>query len=178
MLPLVLAAVLASTPAGSSAGAELGLSSLPSPRWNADARNNPLWAWPVRAAAAVARDYLAPPTPYGRGHRGVDLHAPEGTTVLAPAAGTVHFAGWVVDRPVLSIRHEGGLLSSYEPVESELSTGDRVMKGETIGTVVAGHCSDVGCLHFGARLHGEYISPMLLLGTVPRSVLLPTRRLP
>lgn len=132
------------------------------------------WRWPVDPPYAVARPYLAPPTPYAAGHRGVDLRAPGGT-VYAPAAGVVHFAGVVVDRPVLSIRHPGGVLSSYEPVTTHLTEGDAVRRGEVIGTVLPGHCASP-CLHFGVRVDGEYVSPMLFLGGVPRSVLLPTRR--
>jgi len=133
------------------------------------------WRWPVSAPHQVLRPYLAPATPYSAGHRGVDLAAPGGL-VYAPADGIVHFAGTVVDRPVLSIQHPGDLLSSYEPVVAVVSRGDYVSRGEVIGSVVAGHCASE-CLHFGVRLHGEYVSPLTLLGDVPRSILLPTRDL-
>jgi murein DD-endopeptidase MepM/ murein hydrolase activator NlpD len=86
----------------------------------------------------------------------------------------VHFAGVVVDRPVLSIEHPGGLISSYEPVETSLVGGESVAGGDTIGTVVSGHCSAL-CLHFGVRLNGDYVSPMRFLGGIPWSVLIPTR---
>ena len=88
----------------------------------------------------------------------------------------MHFVGFVVDRPVLSIEHAGGLLSSYEPVTSSLSKGDPVARGQPIGELLPGHCARP-CLHFGVRLAGDYVSPLLLLGGVPRAVLLPTRGL-
>ncbi|MBC7591209.1 MAG: M23 family metallopeptidase [Salinibacterium sp.] len=134
----------------------------------------PQWFWPVDTPSVVVRPFIAPATPYSRGHRGVDLAAEAGTA-YAPADGIVHFAGVVVNRPVLSLRHPGGLISSYEPVESALVEGDAVARGDPIGTVVAGHCSKP-CLHFGVRLNGEYVSPMLYLGGIEASVLLPTRR--
>ena len=134
----------------------------------------PLWFWPVDTPGVVVRPFIAPATPYSRGHRGVDLAAEAGIA-YAPADGIVHFAGIVVDRPVLSLRHPGGLISSYEPVESALVDGDVVARGDPIGTVMAGHCSRT-CLHFGVRVDGEYVSPMLYLGGIERSVLLPTRR--
>ena len=134
-----------------------------------------LWLWPVDAPHFVARPYLAPATPYSAGHRGVDLSAPEGTAVLAPADGVVHFAGWVVDRPVLSVVHAGGVLSSYEPVESTLSEGDVVRRGDVIGRLLPGHCR-TPCLHLGVRIDGQYVSPLLFLGGQPRAVLLPVRR--
>lgn len=131
-----------------------------------------LWAWPTAAPHPIARPYLAPATPYAAGHRGIDIRAPAGAEVRAPADGVVHFAGVVVDRPVLSIAHGGGVLSSYEPVETALAPGDVVRRGDVIGTLAAGHC-DGGCLHFGVRIGGEYVSPLLFLGGQSRAVLLP-----
>ncbi|MGV8884234.1 MAG: M23 family metallopeptidase [Microbacteriaceae bacterium] len=131
------------------------------------------WGWPTAAPHSVARPYLSPETPYAAGHRGVDIRATS-PLITSPAAGTVHFVGFVVDRPVLSIRHDDGLISSYEPVASSLKQGDPVARGDPIGELLAGHCATT-CLHFGVRLNGSYISPLLLLGGVPRAVLLPTR---
>lgn len=131
------------------------------------------WAWPVAAPHPVVRPFIAPATRYSPGHRGIDIAAPGGT-VLAPTAGVVHFAGVVVDRPVLSILHAGGLLSSYEPVVASVSEGQTVRRGEVIGTVIPGHCAS-SCLHFGVRLDGEYVNPLAYLGEIPRAILLPTR---
>lgn len=134
----------------------------------------PAWAWPVGPPFGVVRPFIAPETPYSSGHRGIDIDARAGDEVRAPAAGVVHFAGWVVDRPVVSIRHANGLISSFEPVASTLTAGTPLARGEAIGTLEAGHCA-LACLHFGVRRHGEYVSPLLFLGGIPRSVLLPTR---
>lgn len=132
------------------------------------------WSWPLSPPHPVLRPFVAPVTPYAPGHRGIDIGG-GGTQVLAPAAGVVSFAGVVVDRPVLSIRHPGGLVSSYEPVEPLVSTGDAVSRGQVIGTLLPGHCG-APCLHLGVRLNGQYVSPMNYLGSVHRPVLLPTRR--
>src|SRR5690606_12268056 len=70
------------------------------------------WRWPVDAPRRIAQPFLAPATPYAAGHRGIDIHAAEGGDVLAAADGVVHFSGVVVDRPVLSVRHAGGFISS------------------------------------------------------------------
>jgi murein DD-endopeptidase MepM/ murein hydrolase activator NlpD len=135
----------------------------------------PRWLWPVSAPHPIVRSFLAPVDRYSAGHRGIDIGAAN-AQLVAPADGTVHFAGTVVDRGVLSIAHPGGLLSSYEPVVTTLKKGDTVRRGDPIGTLQPGHCSSP-CLHFGVRLDGEYVSPLLYLGEVPRSVLLPTRRI-
>lgn len=134
----------------------------------------PAWAWPVGGSHAIVQSYLAPATEYGPGHRGVDVAAMSPGIVTAPAAGVIHFAGIVVDRPVLSIDHGGGVLSSFEPVTTTLSAGDRVSAGQEIGTIESGHCP-VLCVHLGARVDGSYVSPLLFLGGAVRSRLLPTR---
>lgn len=131
-----------------------------------------LWLWPVPAPHPIARPYVAPATAYAAGHRGIDVRADAGIAVRAPADGVVHFAGFVVDRPVVSIRHSNGVLSSFEPVEPVVEAGDRVARGDVIGYLLPGHCS-TPCLHLGVRQGGEYLNPLLFLGGLERAVLLP-----
>lgn len=133
----------------------------------------PPWVWPVDPPHVVVHPYRAPESAYGPGHRGIDLAAPSGV-VYAPADGVVHFAGVVVDRPVLSIEQSGGVITSFEPVTTELVAGDAVERGQVVGAVLAGHCASV-CLHFGVRVAGVYTSPLAWLGGLERAVLLPTR---
>lgn len=132
----------------------------------------PLWSWPVPAPHPIARPFIAPETPYSAGHRGIDIGADAGVEVRAPAAGVVHFAGFVVDRPVISIRHAGGVLSSFEPIEPVVATGDHVVRGEVIGILLPGHCA-TPCLHLGARIDGGYVNPLLFLGGLEHAVLYP-----
>ncbi len=132
------------------------------------------WSWPVASPYSIMRTFIAPPTPYSPGHRGIDISTGLGSPVFAPADGVVSFAGVVVDRPVLSLRHSDGVVSSYEPVLTELLAGATVSRGETIGVLLDGHCKSP-CLHFGTRRYGEYLSPLGFLGRVGYSVLLPTR---
>ncbi|MEO6506090.1 MAG: M23 family metallopeptidase [Terrimesophilobacter sp.] len=135
------------------------------------------WHWPVDPPWRVVKPFAAPATPFGPGHRGIDVAAPAGAVVYSPAAGEVYFAGVVVDRPTLSIRHPDGLMSSFEPVVSPLAAGDVVRRGEPVGTLLPGHCPAT-CLHFGVRLYGQYVSPLKYLWGIPHSVLLPVRPLP
>ena len=74
---------------------------------------------------------------------------------------------------MLSIDHGDGVVSSIEPVVSAVRAGASVGRGDPVGAVgTGGHC-DAACVHLGVRVHGEYVSPMLFLGGVPRAVLLP-----
>ena len=131
----------------------------------------PRWPWPV-APPRLVGPYAAPPTRYAAGHRGIDLAADPATVVTAPADGVVRFVGVVVDRPVLTLDHGDGILSSYEPLASELVVGAPVARGQPLGrTASGGHCE--GCLHVGARIDGEYVSPLLFFDRVPAAVLLP-----
>jgi murein DD-endopeptidase MepM/ murein hydrolase activator NlpD len=130
------------------------------------------WVWPVRPFR-LARAYVAPAHEYGPGHRGIDLELLGGPEVRAPAAGVVAFAGSVAGRGILTIDHGDGLVTTLEPVQTSLVPSAPVAADEIVGTVSTGGHADAGTLHFGVRLHGDYINPMLLLGTVPRAILLP-----
>ncbi|WP_240658861.1 murein hydrolase activator EnvC family protein [Microbacterium sp. CPCC 204701] len=130
------------------------------------------WAWPVREFR-IDRAFVAPAHDYGPGHRGIDVRPVASPEVRAPAAGIVAFSGQVAGRGILTIDHGGGLVTTLEPIASELVAGAGVERGAAVGTVALGGHTDPGVLHFGVRLEGEYINPMLLLGGVPRAVLLP-----
>lgn len=128
------------------------------------------WVWPVEGPHTISGNYTAPLTPYTAGHRGIDVVAKEGVNVYAPADGIVHFAGFIVDRGVLSIDH-GKLLSTFEPIIALVQEGDVVKQGSLIGTVASSnHCQ---CLHLGAREGENYLSPLALLASIEPAVLLP-----
>ncbi len=133
------------------------------------------WSWPV-TPHEVVRAFDLPETPYGAGHRGIDIAAAAGAAVLSPDDGVVRFAGAVAGRPVVSIDHAGGLVSSFEPVEPSVVAGERVARGQRIGVLLPGHGGGsrlhADVLHLGARLRGAYVDPLPLLG-VARPVLLP-----
>ena len=130
-----------------------------------------IWHWPVDGDHRVIRDFLAPPSPWGAGHRGLDLNARIGATVRAPVSGRISFSGRVVDRGVITIETPDGWLVSMEPVEASLSSG-QVRAGQKVGVLQSGHCPG-GCLHIGLRIEGEYRSPARELGILRRAVLQP-----
>lgn len=121
--------------------------------------------WPTGSRAAVLRGFDPPALEWLAGHRGVDLAAPAGSEVLAAADGVVAFAGVVAGRPVVSVDHADGIRTTYEPVEASVRAGQRVSRGDVLGTLVAGHRADAAdALHWGARTgRRAYVNPLRLL---------------
>lgn len=106
------------------------------------------------------------------GHRGVDLGASDGV-ILSPTDGVVVFVGTVVDRPVLTIDHGEGFLSSFEPVTATVAEGETVRAGQEVGRVsTEPHCPSL-CVHWGVRENGEYVNPLPFVSDRRPSVLLP-----
>ncbi|MFH5822490.1 M23 family metallopeptidase [Georgenia sp. AZ-5] len=127
----------------------------------------PEYSWPTGAPAEVVRAFDPPGRPWDAGHRGVDVAHPVGAPVLAAAGGVVVFAGTVVDRPVVSVQHEDGVRTTYEPVVPAVVAGQRVAAGDVLGHLGAGHCPPwkPGCLHWGARTGRDaYLDPLSLVG--------------
>lgn len=128
----------------------------------------------------MVRRFLPAPTPWGAGHRGVDLAARVGQPVLAPAAGVVTFSGQIDGDGILAVTHADGLRTTYQPVGARLPTGTVVAAGQQIAVLAAepGHCAPATCLHWGV-LRGigpdaVYLDPLRLVGvSVPAPVLLP-----
>lgn len=125
-------------------------------------------AWPVGRRPAVLREWEPPATPYGPGHRGVDLAAAPGTLVRAAAPGRVSFTGMVAGRGVLSITLTGTgqppLRTTYEPVTALVAEGDEVKAGQVVAVLGPGpfHCRG-GCLHWGLLRGQTYLDPLSLL---------------
>lgn len=150
------------------AGALVGLPPPPSA--------SPTWLWPVGDGArpAVAASFDAPTERWGPGHRGIDLRTAKGADVTAVADGVVTHRGRIAGRGTLSITHDSGIRSTYEPVVSELSVGDRVRRGQVVGHIGVGanHCAPRTCLHLGAKRADDYLDPLPFFGA-RRVILLP-----
>lgn len=129
------------------------------------------WAWPSGSSPGVVTDFVAPESPWGAGHRGVDIDARFSNTLIAPVSGRIRFVGRVVDRGVVTIETAEGWLVSMEPVTISDSVGSRVRQGQRIGTIAPGHCPR-RCLHVGLRINGEYHSPLRMWGLERRAHLL------
>jgi murein DD-endopeptidase MepM/ murein hydrolase activator NlpD len=121
------------------------------------------YAWPVRGP--VLRGFDPPETPFGSGHRGIDIGAPMGSLIVAAHDGVVAFAGPIAGNLFVSIDHPDGVRTTYSWLtQVAVRRGDPVERGGPIGRSGAGHPgAEEPHLHFGARIGTLYIDPMLLL---------------
>jgi lipoprotein NlpD len=101
----------------------------------------------------------------GRRHDGIDIAAPEGTSVRAAAAGLVIYAGEQAGYGALVIvRHEGGLVTLYAHNSRLLvAEGERVRRGEPIARVGQTGRTTGPHLHFEVREGTRPKNPLLFL---------------
>ena len=150
------------------------LSYLPKPN---SASASESWRVPVDQPLLV-QEFRQPSADWSAGHRGVDYLVLQDQAVYAPHDGVISFAGAVVNRQLVSIRHSNGMITSIEPVCPIKKTDEWVQSGERIGTVCAradyvSHCAPRICLHFSLRTPGGYLSPLVVLGELSPSRLKP-----
>jgi murein DD-endopeptidase MepM/ murein hydrolase activator NlpD len=119
--------------------------------------------WPVHGP--VIRGFEPSETPYGPGHRGIDIAAAPGTMVRSAGDGVVAFAGRIGGEQYVSVDHPDGVRTTYSWLESiSVRRGQDVRRGDLLGTTGFGHDGvEPPHLHFGARLADRYIDPLLLL---------------
>lgn len=116
--------------------------------------------WPSRVPVKILRPFDPPASPWGSGHRGIDLDIQSGSEIYSARAGTVFFVGTIAGKPSISIKHTALIRTTYTPVTSDLTVGTAVKAGQKIGTLQAGHPG----LHFGAKIDDRhYLNPLLLI---------------
>ncbi|WP_418959383.1 peptidoglycan DD-metalloendopeptidase family protein [Streptomyces tritici] len=136
-----------------------------------------LFVWPLGPPKPdVVRPWSPPPSPYGPGHRGVDLAARPGAPVRATAAGVITFAGRVAGRGTLTITlpdtGDPPLRTTYTPVDPLLPRGTPVAPGDVVAEVAAEprHCEQT-CLHWGLLRGDLYLNPLTLVRRPPSRLL-------
>lgn len=113
-------------------------------------------------------------------HKGVDLAAPKGTSIVAAESGTVITVSRTCTHNYgkskscgcgggfgnyLMINHGNGLVTVYAHCTSiNVSLGQKVTRGETIATVGSTGASSGNHLHFGTLLNGTYVDPASYIG--------------
>ena|SRR5829696_8516407 len=137
-----------------------------------------LW---MPVTGAVVRGFDARAGPYGPGHRGIDISAPVGATVRAPAAGRIGFAGPVAGTTWVSLVVAPGVRVTLGPLLDPVTAG-QVASRAPLGRVGPGHRagpaegagSGLGAtLHLSVRVDGVYVDPLAYLIDRPRPRLAP-----
>ena len=94
-------------------------------------------------------------------HAGIDTPARRGTSVSAPAAGTVADVGeYILTGRTVVVDHGQGVFTIYMHLDTALvSKGDQVRVGRTLGRVGATGLATGPHLHYGVYLHGKDVDP-------------------
>jgi biotin carboxyl carrier protein len=130
------------------------------------------FVWPVQgrisgrfgnARVYIATDGSVQP---GSGHSGMDIAAPAGTPVKAPAAGVVTFAApdlHLTGGTVL-LDHGFGVSSNFLHLSRlDVAVGDRIEQGQVIGAVGATGRATGPHLHWGMSWFDVRVDPLLVL---------------
>ena len=106
-----------------------------------------------------------------RPHFGIDIAAPTGTMVLAPASGVVTLAhpDMFLSGGTLIVDHGHGLSSAFLHLSRILvSEGERVAQGQAIAEVGSSGRSTGAHLDWRINLFARRLDPMLLAGPMPK----------
>ena len=104
---------------------------------------------------------------YSHFHDGVDITAPGGTAIQAPARGRVVFAGRMGDGAIVVVlAHDDGLVSLYAHLDAvAVAAGDLVEAGDRLGGVGLTGLTTGYHLHWAVYRNGEPIDPLGTLGS-------------
>ena len=97
-----------------------------------------------------------------RPHLGVDVAAPRGTRVSAPAPGRVKFVGRKVGYGlVVELNHGEGITTRYAHLRSSaVQVGEQVTRGEAIAAVGTSGLSTGPHLHYEVLVNGRQVDPL------------------
>jgi murein DD-endopeptidase MepM/ murein hydrolase activator NlpD len=126
---------------------------------NHRAPSGPLFTWPVSGRIVSTFG----PAAGGTHNDGINISAPEGTTVAAAESGVVAYAGNELRGfgNLLLIKHEGGWVTAYAHNQVLLvKKGDKVRRGQAIARVGSTGGVSGAQLHFELRSGTKAVDPL------------------
>ena len=98
---------------------------------------------------------------YPRPHKGIDVTAPKGTPIQAPAGGVVTSTGWRSGfGNTVTINHGYGVVTKYGHASKILvKSGQRVKRGDRIALVGKTGLATAPHLHYEVHVNGRAVNP-------------------
>ncbi len=117
-----------------------------------------VFTWPLPGHTRISSDYGYRGSEF---HKGIDIPAAQGTTIVAAASGTVEWSNYSTTAGNwMGINHGNGVYTVYMHMSSRLvSAGTKVSAGQSIGLVGNTGASFGNHLHFAVRKDGSYVNP-------------------
>ena len=125
--------------------------------------------WPCPASHRITSDYgprTSPTAGASTNHKGIDIGAPTGSSIIAVQSGTVVISKYSASAGnYVVVNHgadaNGNIICSVYMHASErlVNVGDTVSQGQTIALVGSTGYSTGPHLHFAVTVNGDYVSP-------------------
>lgn len=127
-------------------------------------KGNTNFIWPCPASGRISSafgDRSSPTEGVSTNHKGIDIPAPSGSSIVAAADGKVVISTYSYSAGnYIMIDHGGGLTTVYMHCSQLLvKEGETVKQGQTIAKVGSTGYSTGPHLHFGVRSGGSYVNP-------------------
>lgn len=127
-------------------------------------KGNTNFIWPCPASGRISSafgDRSSPTEGASTNHKGIDIPAPSGSSIVAAADGKVVISTYSYSAGnYIMIDHGGGLTTVYMHCSQLLvKEGETVKQGQTIAKVGSTGYSTGSHLHFGVRSGGSYVNP-------------------
>jgi len=135
--------------------------------WSKAVTGNPTdLMWPVSGQVSSYFGWRPDPNSSGMSlHQGIDIDAPKGTKVASVLSGVVAYVGESPEYGLtVEVQHGGGLSSVYAHLDTiAVKEGQKVNRGDALGTVGATGNATAPHLHFELRKDGLEVDPMTVL---------------
>lgn len=120
-----------------------------------------------RISSRFSNSRLHPILDMFRAHRGVDVSAPMGARIVAPAAGRVRFVGWRFGYGLtVELTHRGNIVTLYAHCRTaSVREGQTVAAGQPIATVGSSGLSTGPHVHFEVLSRGISVDPIKFLAS-------------